>query len=73
MTVKKTETIICSKNGVEQVNIRDAHGDELKQVKRFKRTGSLIDNKRSCEKKVQARVGASWIKWTEVKTILNDK
>ena len=26
---------LCSKNGEKQVNIRDMHGEELKQVKSF--------------------------------------
>ena len=49
------------------------HGEELKQVKSFKYLGSLINNKGGCEKEVQARVSASWMKWREVKTVLNDK
>ena len=65
--------MVCSKNGEEQVNIRDMHGEELKQVKSFKYLGSLINNKGGCEKEVQARVSASWMKWREVKTVLNDK
>ena len=36
INAKKTEMMICSENGKEQVNIRDAHGEELKQVKSFK-------------------------------------
>ena len=70
---KKTETMACSKNGEEQVNIGDMHGEELKQVKSFKYLGSPINNKEGCEKEVQARVSVSWMKWREVKTVLNDK
>ena len=55
------------------MNIRDMHREELKQVKSFKYLGSLINNKGGCEKEVQARVSASWMKWREVKTVLNDK
>ena len=73
MSAKKTETMVCGKSGEEQVNIRDMHGEELKQVKSFKYLGSLINNKGGCEKEVQARVSANWIKWREVKTVLNDK
>ena len=73
MNVKKTETMVCSKNGEEQVNSRDMHGEKLKQVKSFKYLGSLINNKGGCEKEVQARVSASLMKWREVKTVLNDK
>ena len=73
MNAKKTETMVCSKNGEEQVNIRDMHREELKQVKSFKYLGSLINNKGGCEKEVHARVSASWMKWREVKTVLNDK
>ena len=28
MNAKKTETMVCSKNGEEQVNIRDMYGEE---------------------------------------------
>ena len=49
------------------------NGEELKQVKSFKHLGSLINNKGGCEKEVQARVSASWMKWRRVKTLLNDK
>ena len=30
----KTKTMVCSKNGNEQVNIKEAHGEELQQVKK---------------------------------------
>ena len=74
MNAKKTETMVCSKNGEEQVNSRDMHGEELEQVKSFRYLGSLIhNNKGGCEKEVQARVSASWMKWREVTTVLNDK
>ena len=73
MNATKTETMVCSKNGEEQVNIRDMHGEELKQMKSFKYLESLINNKGGCDKEVQARVSASWMKWREVKTVLNDK
>ena len=72
MNVKRTETMVCSKNKEEQVNIRDMHGEELKQVKSFKYLGSLINYKGGCEKEVQARVSASWMKWRDVKTVLNN-
>ena len=65
MNVKKTETMVFSKNGEEQVNIRDMHGEELKQVKSFKYLESLVKNKGGCEKEVHARVSASWMKWRE--------
>ena len=56
MNAKKTETMVCSKNGEKQVNIRDMHGEELEQVKSFKYLGSLINDKGGCEKEVQTRV-----------------
>ena len=65
MNAKKTETMVCNKNGEEQVNIRDTHGEELKQVKSFKYLGSLINNKGAWEKEVQARVSVSWMKLRE--------
>ena len=46
MNEKKTETLECCKNGDEQVGIKDAHGEEMKQVKSFKYLGSLMNNKR---------------------------
>ena len=55
------------------MNIRDMHGEELKQVESFKYPGSMINNKGGCEQEVQARVSASWMKWREVKTVLNYK
>ena len=74
MNAKKTETMVCSKSGEEQVNIRGSHGEELKQVKSFKYLGSLIhNNKGGCEKEVQARVSVSWMKRREVTTVWNDK
>ena len=60
--------MVCSKNGEEQVNIKDAHGEDMKQVKCFKYLGSPINNKEGCEKEIQARVCASWKKWRTVKT-----
>ena len=42
-------------------------------MKSFKYLGSLINNKGGCEKELQARASASWMKWRDVKTILNDK
>ena len=35
MNVKITETIVCSKNGEEQVNIRDMHGEETETGEKF--------------------------------------
>ena len=49
------------------------NGEELKQLKSFKHLGSLINSKGGCEKEVQTRVSASWMKWRRVKTLLNDK
>ena len=54
--VEGPEKGIVSKNGEEQVNIRNMNGEELKQVKSFKHLGSLINNKGGCEKEIQARV-----------------
>ena len=73
MNAKKTEMTVFSESGEKQANIRDTHGDELKQVKRFKYLGSVIDNIGSCEKNVQRRVSASRRKWTEVKLVLNNR
>ena len=73
VNAKKTEVLVCSKKGDEKVTIRDRHGEKLKQVNGFKYLGSLVADKGGCEKEVQSRVNASWLKWKEVKPIITDK
>ena len=55
------------------MTIRDRHGEELKQVNCFKYLGSLVADRGGCEKEVQLRVNASWLKWKEVKPEMTDK
>ena len=64
---------MCNKKEDEKVTIRDRHGEELKQVNCFKYLGSLVADRGGCEKEVQSRVNASWLKWKEVKPIITDK
>ncbi len=63
---------MCNKKEDEKVTIRDRHGEELKQVNCFKYLGSLVADRGGCEKKVQSRMNASWLKWKEVKPIITD-
>ena len=71
VNAKMTDVLLCSKKGDEKVTIRDRHGEELKQVNCFKYLGLIVADRGGCEKEVQSRVNASWLKWKEM--IMTDK
>ena len=73
MNVKKTETMVCCKKGGAKVVVRERNGRELNQVESIRYLGSVICESGGCEKDVQARVSASWMKWKEVSAVMNDR
>ena len=68
----KTETMVCCKKGGAKVVVRERNG-EVNQVESFRCLGSVISESRGCEKDVQVRVSASWMKWKEVSAVMNDR
>ena len=72
MNAKKTETMICCKKGGAKMVVWERNG-ELNQVESFIYLGSMICESEGCEKDVQMRVSASWMKWKEMSTVKNDR
>ena len=73
MNAKKTKTMVCCKKGGAKVVVWERNGEELNQVESFRYLGSVICESAGCEKDVQARVSASWMKWKEVSVVMNDR
>ena len=69
----KTEVVAVSKTNTLQVNIRDLHGEQIKQVEAFRYLGTTINQDGSCKGEVQARIKRAWTKWREVSGIVCDK
>ena len=53
--------------------VQERNGEELNQVESFRYLGSVICESGGCEKDVQVRVSASWMKWKEVSAVMNDR
>ena len=62
MNAKKMETMVCCKKGGAKVVVWERNGEELNQVESFRYLGSVICESGGCEKDVQVRVNASWMK-----------
>ena len=73
MNAKKMETMVCCKKGGAKVVVWERNGGELNQVEDLRYLGSVICESGRCEKDVQARVSASWMKWKEVSAVMNDR
>lgn len=69
----KTEVMVSSKQGGEQIQVVDRRGVELKQVDGFKYLGSVIKEEGGCEIEVRERVRAGWAKWREVSGVVCDR
>ena len=65
--------MVCCKKGGAKVVVRERNGEELNQVESFRYLASVICESGGCEKDVQVRVSASWMKWKEVSAVMNDR
>ena len=73
VNVGKTEVMISSRGGREDLHIRTTAGEELKQTTSFKYLGSVISEEGGCELEVRQRIKAGWAKWRQVSGVILDK
>jgi hypothetical protein len=73
MSNKKTEVMVCSKEGVESIKVMDKNMNELRQVDSFKYLGSRMDKQGSSGMIVRDRISAAWSKWRELSGVIGDK
>ena len=73
VNVGKTEVMISSRGGREDLHIRTTAGEELKQTTSFKYLGSVISEEGGCEQEVRQRIKAGWAKWRQVSGVILDK
>ena len=69
----KSEVMVCRKSGDEELQIQDANGQTLNQVKQFRYLGSVLQDRGGCEKEVKERVKSAWQKWREVAGVVCDR
>ena len=73
MNSEKTEVMVCSKTGEEELQIKDRSSRQLPQVNQFKYLGSVLSEGGGCEREVKERVKAAWSKWREVAGVVCDR
>ena len=73
VNIGKTEIMISSKGGHEEVNIQAEDGSVLKQNNEFRYLGSVLSEEGGTEKAVRQRVKEAWQKWREVTGVILDK
>lgn len=69
----KTEVMMSSREGHEEMNITSEDGGILKQIREFKYLGSVFEEGGGTEKAVRQRVQEAWRKWREVSGVILDK
>ena len=73
VNTQKTEIMVSSREGHEEINILSEDGGRLKQAEEFKYLGSVIAEEGGIEKAVRKRVKEAWHKWRELSRIILDK
>ena len=73
VNAQKTEVMLSSREGHEEINIISEDGGRLKQAEEFKYLGSVIAEEGGTEKAVRKRVKEAWHKWREVSGVILDK
>ena len=73
VNIGKTESMVSSKGGQEEVKIEAEDGTVLKQSNEFRYLGSVLAEEGGTEKAVRQRVKAAWQKWREVTGVILDK
>ena len=73
VNTQKTEVMVSSREGYEEINVTSEDGTRLKQTREFKYLGSVIADEGGTEKAVRQRVKDGWQKWREVSGVTLDK
>ena len=73
VNTQKTEVMVSSRDGYEEINVTSEDGTRLKQTREFKYLGSVIAEEGGTEKAVRQRVKDGWQKWREVSGVTLDK
>ena len=73
VNINKTEVMVSSKEGHEEVFVQAENGTRLKQSDEFRYLGSMIAEGGGTEKAVRHRVKEAWQKWREVSGVVLDK
>ena len=72
INIRKTEVMLSSREGREELHITSGDGGELKQVTSFKYLGSVMSEEGGCDLEVRQRIKAAWAKWREVSGVILD-
>ena len=72
MNVKKTKTMVISRNNNTKANIT-INNEELEQVEEFKYLGQTITADAKTEKEIRIRTGIAKSRFQEIKTILMNR
>lgn len=73
VNTNKTEVMISSREGNEDINITAEDGQRIEQTREFKYLGSILAEEGGTEKAVRQRVKAVWQKWREVSGVILDR
>ena len=72
VNTQKTEVMVSSREGHEEINIISEDGGRLKQSREFKYLGSVLAEEGGTEKAVRQRVKEAWSKWKDVSGVILD-
>ena len=72
MSVKKTTTMVISRDGLAEVKI-NVDGVQLEQVKRFKYLGQIITDDGRCDAEVKTRIEIARAKFVGMKDVLTSR
>src|SRR6478609_2245969 len=70
INIKKTKTMVVSRNGEERVNITVEQGQSVEQIRKFRYRGSLISEDGRCLDNVKTRIGMAKDAFNKSKELL---
>ena len=73
VNIRKTEVMLSSREGREELHVMSGNGGELEQATSFKYLGSVISEEGGCDLEVRQRTKAAWAKWRQVSGVILDK
>ena len=73
VNIGKTEVMLSSREGREELHVAAGNGRELKQATSFKYLGSVISEEGGSDLEVRQRIKAAWVKWRQVSGVILDK
>ena len=73
VNTRKTEVMVSSREGNEDINITAEDGQVIEQTREFKYLGSILTEEGGTEKAVRQRIKVVWQKWREVSGVILDR